>query len=116
MMKIASAQQRYEDAAIFRDQLNVANLGVSGKVIGGWDIHNKCYTISIQPTNNSPEKLQPTGWLKYFSFSLDHKVIGLQYLVCGFIFYLIAYLFLSNGLITLISDGNSNKEDSKATI
>jgi cytochrome c oxidase subunit I len=33
--------------------------------------------------------LQPQGWLRYFSFSLDHKVIGLQYLVCGFIFYLI---------------------------
>ena len=46
-------------------------------------------TISIQPTNTPPEKLQPTGWLKYFSFSLDHKVIGLQYLICGFLFYLI---------------------------
>ena len=33
--------------------------------------------------------LQPTGWLRYFSFSVDHKVIGLQYLVCGFLFYLI---------------------------
>ena len=33
--------------------------------------------------------LQPQGWLRYLSFSLDHKVIGLQYLVCGFLFYLI---------------------------
>ena len=46
-------------------------------------------TISIQPSSTPPEKLQPTGWLKYFSFSLDHKVIGLQYLICGFLFYLI---------------------------
>ena len=33
--------------------------------------------------------LQPQGWLRYFSFSLDHKVIGLQYLVTGFLFYLL---------------------------
>ena len=41
-------------------------------------------TISLKPNDSTPEKLQPTGWLKYLSFSLDHKVIGLQYLVCGF--------------------------------
>ena len=46
-------------------------------------------TISLKPNNSPPEKLQPTGWLRYLSFSLDHKVIGLQYLVCGFLFYLI---------------------------
>ncbi|MGA7935739.1 MAG: cytochrome c oxidase subunit I, partial [Kovacikia sp.] len=28
-------------------------------------------------------------WRKYFSFSTDHKVIGIQYLVTTFIFYLI---------------------------
>jgi cytochrome c oxidase subunit 1 len=37
----------------------------------------------------APKGLQPDGWLRYFSFSLDHKVIGLQYLICGFLFYLI---------------------------
>jgi cytochrome c oxidase subunit 1 len=36
--------------------------------------------------------LQPQGWLRYFSFSLDHKVIGLQYIVTSFIFYLIGGL------------------------
>ena len=36
-----------------------------------------------------PLRLQPTGWLRYFSFSLDHKVIGLQYIVCGFLFYFV---------------------------
>ena len=44
-------------------------------------------TISLTPEHSTP--LQPQGWLRYLSFSTDHKVIGLQYLVCGFIFYLI---------------------------
>ena len=30
----------------FRD--NMTNIG-NGKLVGGWDIHNKCYTLSIQP-------------------------------------------------------------------
>ena len=47
-------------------------------------------TILIDPQNSNNESLQPKGWLRYFSFSLDHKVIGIQYLVCGFLFYLIA--------------------------
>ena len=46
-------------------------------------------TISLPPETSSPPRLQPSGWLRYFSFSVDHKVIGLQYLVCGFVFYLI---------------------------
>ena len=45
-------------------------------------------TISIDPQKTNNESLQPKGWLRYFSFSLDHKVIGIQYLVCGFLFYL----------------------------
>ena len=51
--------------------------------------------------------LQPQGWLRYFSFSLDHKVIGLQYLVCGFIFYLIGGALagvIRTELISPISD------------
>ena len=32
---------------------------------------------------------QRPAWLEYFGFSLDHKVIGIQYLVLTFIFYLI---------------------------
>ena len=47
-------------------------------------------TVTLPPNSTAPApKLQPTGWLRYFSFSVDHKVIGLQYLVCGFVFYLI---------------------------
>jgi cytochrome c oxidase subunit 1 len=33
-----------------------------------------------------------TGWRRYFSFSTDHKVIGVQYLVTTFIFFLIGGL------------------------
>ena len=47
-------------------------------------------TVSLPPqSEHHVPTLQPTGWLRYFSFSVDHKVIGLQYLVCGFLFYLI---------------------------
>ena len=46
-------------------------------------------TISIDRQKDNNESLQPNGWLKYLSFSLDHKVIGIQYMVCGFLFYLI---------------------------
>jgi cytochrome c oxidase subunit I len=35
---------------------------------------------------------KPTGWREYFSFSVDHKVIGIQYLVTTFIFYLLGGL------------------------
>ncbi len=42
-----------------------------------------------QKTAPASPSLQPTGWLRYLSFSVDHKVIGLQYLVCGFAFYLV---------------------------
>ena len=61
-------------------------------------------TISIPPpTQKSLEGLQPKGWLRYFSFSLDHKVIGIQYLVCGFIFYLIGGALASAIRIELTS-------------
>ena len=47
-------------------------------------------TITAPQTSAPPSvSLQPTGWLRYLSFSVDHKVIGLQYLVCGFAFYLV---------------------------
>jgi cytochrome c oxidase subunit I len=37
-----------------------------------------------------PNKVAPDPkWREYFSFSTDHKVIGIQYLVTTFFFYLI---------------------------
>ncbi len=35
---------------------------------------------------------QPQSWRTYFSFSTDHKVIGIQYLVTSFVFYIIGGL------------------------
>ena len=53
-----------------------------------------------QPPSTS---LQPQGWLRYFSFSLDHKVIGLQYIVTSFIFYLVGGALAGVIRIELIS-------------
>ena len=49
-------------------------------------------TISIDSQDSNTKSLQPKGWLRYLSFSLDHKVIGIQYLVTAFLFYLIGGL------------------------
>ena len=46
-------------------------------------------TLTLPQQSSKPPSLQPTGWLRYLSFSVDHKVIGLQYLICGFAFYFI---------------------------
>lgn len=45
--------------------------------------------ISIKSASE-PEQ---SGWKRYFSFSTDHKVIGIQYLVTSFLFFLIGGLF-----------------------
>jgi cytochrome c oxidase subunit I len=41
--------------------------------------------LTLVAPGSEPE----SNWRKYFSFSSDHKVIGIQYLVTTFIFYLI---------------------------
>jgi cytochrome c oxidase subunit I len=41
----------------------------------------------------SASELEQTNWKRYFSFSTDHKVIGVQYLVTAFIFFLVGGLF-----------------------
>ena len=46
-------------------------------------------TISIDQQDSNTKSLQPKGWLKYFSFSLDQKVICIKYIVCRFLFYLL---------------------------
>lgn len=61
--------------------------------------------ISI-PTEK-PHHEPPNGWKRYFSFSTDHKVIGIQYLVTSFIFFLVGGIFamvIRGELITPESD------------
>ena len=48
--------------------------------------------ISVEGAGN-PLKPKPVNWKRYFSFSTDHKVIGVQYLVTSFLFFLIGGLF-----------------------
>ncbi|MBD2770916.1 cytochrome c oxidase subunit I [Iningainema tapete] len=43
----------------------------------------------ISVASNKPHHEPPSGWRQYFSFSTDHKVIGIQYLVTSFIFFLV---------------------------
>ncbi|MEX0270760.1 cbb3-type cytochrome c oxidase subunit I [Leptolyngbyaceae cyanobacterium UHCC 1019] len=47
--------------------------------------------ISVENLSIPEEKpqSQPPEWRRYFSFSTDHKVIGIQYLVTSFIFFLV---------------------------
>ncbi|MGB6297737.1 MAG: cytochrome c oxidase subunit I [Rivularia sp. (in: cyanobacteria)] len=49
----------------------------------------------------------PTTWKTYFTFSTDHKVIGIQYIVTAFVFFLIGGIFamiIRGELITPESD------------
>ena len=49
-------------------------------------------TSEPSPTGvNLPE--MPPNWRRYFSFSTDHKVIGIQYIVTAFFFFLLAGIF-----------------------
>ncbi|PZD74107.1 Cytochrome c oxidase subunit 1 [Acaryochloris thomasi RCC1774] len=46
-------------------------------------------TAPINASDHHVEVAHGTPWKEYFSFSTDHKVIGIQYLVTSFVFYLI---------------------------
>ncbi|WP_036486375.1 cbb3-type cytochrome c oxidase subunit I [Myxosarcina sp. GI1] len=62
--------------------------------------------VSVAESEGSPSESQ-TNWRRYFSFSTDHKVIGVQYLVTAFTFFLIAGLLamiVRAELITPASD------------
>ena len=81
----------------FRDQLNNNSLGVLGKVVGAWDIHNKCYTVSIQPTQN-----KSTG-ANALTLSFDETVKGWT----SFYSYVPSYMFsLYNRFYTFDLDGD----------
>lgn len=49
--------------------------------------------------SENPHSQPQTNWREYFSFSKDHKVIGVQYMVTTFIFFLIG------GLLAMIIRG-----------
>jgi cytochrome c oxidase subunit 1 len=50
---------------------------------------------------------EPWKFRDYFTFNTDHKVIGIQYLVTGFIFYLISGL-IAIALVTELSTADSD--------
>jgi len=65
----------------FRDQLSAldqTNPLKAGKAIGGWDIHNKQYVISLQPASGSYSTLSfddnVKGFPSFFSYKPDHII------------------------------------------
>ena len=54
---------------------------------------------AIAAQSNQPFPGAPDNWKRFFSFSTDHKVIGIQYIVTAFIFFLIG------GLLAMIMRG-----------
>ncbi|MFO8237593.1 MAG: cytochrome c oxidase subunit I [Prochlorococcaceae cyanobacterium] len=63
--------------------------------------------MTLSPPSNLASTEEQRRWQRYFGFSTDHKVIGLQYLVCGFLFYFIGGALagaLRTELLTPISD------------
>ena len=52
----------------FRDNLiNLDSITVKGKAVGGFDIHNKCYVLSLQPGNSN---------IDYSTLSFDDSING----------------------------------------
>ncbi|NJN58226.1 MAG: cytochrome c oxidase subunit I, partial [Leptolyngbyaceae cyanobacterium SL_5_9] len=52
--------------------------------------------ISLEPieiVRGQPYPGAPDNWKRFFTFSTDHKVIGIQYIVTSFIFFLVGGLF-----------------------
>ncbi|MEH2201334.1 cytochrome c oxidase subunit I [Nostoc sp.] len=64
--------------------------------------------ISVEDiTGDAPQQEPKTDWKQYFSFSTDHKVIGIQYIVTAFILFLVGGIFamiIRGELITPESD------------
>ncbi|MFM7323840.1 MAG: cytochrome c oxidase subunit I, partial [Nodosilinea sp.] len=47
------------------------------------------YLQTLAPNWTEPPPGEPESWRRFFSFSTDHKVIGIQYIVTAFIFFLV---------------------------
>jgi hypothetical protein len=66
----------------FRDELGALDTDAwIGKVVGGWDIHNKQYVVSMQRNINGPTgdyyntlafDEQALGWPSFFTYKPDH--------------------------------------------
>ena len=46
---------------------------ISDKIVGGWDIHNQCYTVSLQPTTVQNGCITETG---YSTVNFDESING----------------------------------------
>ena len=46
-------------------------------------------TVATPPKSRAPASATTQRLAALFQLQCDHKVIGLQYLVCGFVFYLV---------------------------
>ncbi|MEM8808547.1 MAG: cytochrome c oxidase subunit I [Cyanobacteria bacterium P01_G01_bin.38] len=46
-----------------------------------------------QPSSNLNQPHEPEPWQRFFGFSTDHKVIGIQYIVTAFFFFLVGGFF-----------------------
>ncbi len=55
----------------FRDELASAT-----KIVGGWDIHNKNYILSLQGSNVGPLPTDPVSYETYKTLSFDEGVLG----------------------------------------
>lgn len=44
---------------------------------------------ALAPERQEPSPGEPENWWRFFTFSTDHKVIGIQYIVTAFVFFLI---------------------------
>lgn len=54
--------------------------------------HNSIEGVTGDREPENSHNQSENNWRRYFSFSTDHKVIGVQYMVTTFIFFLIGGL------------------------
>ena len=84
----------------FRNQIiniDSSSLG-KGKIIGSWDIYNKEYNLSLQPSNSTLELTEPTlsyderaqGWISFYSYkpSQSFSIRNQHYTTTGASLYL----------------------------
>ncbi|MEM7794568.1 MAG: cytochrome c oxidase subunit I [Cyanobacteria bacterium P01_C01_bin.118] len=67
-------------------------------------------SLEVPPLNSPPDLShqpgEPEDWRRFFGFSTDHKVIGIQYIVTAFFFFLVG------GLLAMVMRGELITPDS----